>query len=156
VNLDLIPWKDYATISAAMLGAVLGVMNTWNTINQRRVRLRVRPSHAISVPEGGLKFSVEVLNLSSFAVTIVEVGFSLAGRGARKGQRLAITEPELVDGKPWPRRLEARESVSVYCSIRPLAQHAKNLRNAYARTACGEHARGDSPALRQIRKELGT
>jgi hypothetical protein len=131
-------------------------MNTWNNISQKRVRLRVRPSHAFSVPDGALKFCIEVLNLSAFAVTIVEVGFSLAGRGVGKGKRLAVTAPELPDGKPWPRRLEARESVSVYCSIKPLAQNAKNLRTAYARTACGERVHGDSPSLRQICEELGT
>jgi len=85
MNLDVLPWKDYLTIAAALLGAVLGVMNTWNAIDQRRVRLRVRPSHAITVPDGALKFCVEVLNLSAFAVTITEVGFSLGGNGVRKG-----------------------------------------------------------------------
>ena len=102
MNFEALPWKDYLTTAAALLGAALGVLNTWNSVNQSRVRLRVRPSHAISNPDGTNKFCVDVLNLSAFPVTIAEVGFFIAGRSVRKRQRLAIIQPELLDGNLGP------------------------------------------------------
>ena len=147
LSMDL---QSSVTTGVALLGAALGVMNTWNTISQRRARLRVRPAFAVSVPHGHPGFSIEVLNLSSFAITISEVGFML--RNGR-GKRFTITQPQIFDGKPWPRRLEAREAVSVYFAVEPMIKRSKSLGKAYARTACGEHIKGDSPALNQIRKE---
>jgi hypothetical protein len=47
MNLEALPWKDMTTIALAALGAGLGVMNTWNALSQRRVRLVVRPTYAI-------------------------------------------------------------------------------------------------------------
>jgi hypothetical protein len=35
--------KDVIIISIAALGAVLGIINTWHALDQRRVRLRVVP-----------------------------------------------------------------------------------------------------------------
>ncbi|WP_146149958.1 hypothetical protein [Caballeronia novacaledonica] len=145
--------QSSVTTGVALLGAALGVMNTWNTISQRRVRLRVRPAVAFAVPQGHPSFSIEVLNLSSFAVTVSEVGFTLMDDGQRRGKRITVTDPQVFDGRPWPRRLEAREAVSVYFAIQPVLQHSKSLRKAYARTACGEHIQGDSPVLDEIRKE---
>lgn len=145
--------QSSVTTGVALLGAALGVMNTWNTISQRRPRLRVRPAFAISWPQGRHGFSIEVLNLSSFAVTVSEVGFMLRESEKDRGKRFVITSPEIFDGKPWPRRLEAREAVSIYFAIEPVIKRSKNLGKAYARTACGEHIKGDSPALDQIRKE---
>ena len=144
--------QSSVTTGVALLGAALGVMNTWNTISQRRVRLRVRPAVAFAVPHGHPSFSIEVLNLSSFAVTVSEVGFTLGNDAQERGKKIVVTDPQVFDGKPWPRRLEAREAVSVYFAIQPVIKHSKSLRKAYVRTACGERVQGDSPALKQIRK----
>ncbi len=59
-------------------------------------------------------FSIEVVNLSNFALTISEAGFTIDNRMAQKGRRAAVVQPIVIDGKAWPRRLEAREAVSVY------------------------------------------
>lgn len=139
--------KDFLTTGAASVGAVLGIMNTWNAISQKRLKLRVTPCHALTVPHGEWGFSIEVLNLSTFPVTIIEVGLTTDSLIANKGDRLPIMNPIIVDNKPWPRRLEPRESVSLYAEI----PRYKNMGQAYARTACGEFRYGDSPALKQIR-----
>ena len=146
--------KDYIIAGAAFVGAVLGIMNTWNALNQRRVRLRVTPADAVYIgdhktPPG---FSISVVNLSTFPVTIKEVGFTLRGFRDRK-RRLAILEPDIIDDKPYPRRLEARESFSAYFN------HIKMMRDnkigkAYARTSCGVIRTGSSPSLRHVRKLL--
>ena len=42
-DVAVLQWQNYLTISAAAVGAVLGILHMWDTINQRRVRLRVTP-----------------------------------------------------------------------------------------------------------------
>jgi len=150
--------KEFLTIGCAALGAVLGVINTLTSLNQRRVKLRVRPkmsvrsergvfSHTTEVLPNGVP-AVEVINLSAFAVTIAEAGFKLKG----ETNRLVPVPPFVVDNKPWPRRLESRESVTVYFS--GSSKFPKNLAQAYATTDCEETRDGDSPALKKFRKLL--
>ncbi len=135
------------TLSIAILGAVLGLINTWHGLDKSRVKLKVRPAHAI--PVGGtnptLTFCIEVTNLSSFAVTVYDVGVFYNGTD-RRG---SIVQPVLIDGGKWPRRLEPRSSVTVY-GQRPDSPPHKRIKCAYARTECGVTKTGTSPALKQI------
>ncbi len=153
-QLGALYWKDYITLALAVLGAVLGVMNTWNAMSQRRLRLKVRPSHAVAIGTGANAFCIEVVNLSTFPVTIAEVGL-LFGSSLFQGERperMVVTSPIIIDGGSWPRRLEARQSVSVYFDPRTIGHPHKPLGKAYALTACGELVSGDSPALAQLRE----
>lgn len=150
-SLNALPWKDFITFGAALLGACLGVMNTWNAINQRRVRLRVRPTHAFAVPNAARMFCIEVINLSTFPVTISEVGFTTR-HWIDRGDRLAVVGPLIIDGRPWPRRLETREAVSVYFSPSDVLSQRKPIGRVYARTSCDEVAYGTSPALKQLQR----
>ena len=90
------------TLSVAVLGAVLGIINTWRMLDASRVKLRVGPGHLI--PVGGvnpsLDFYISVTNLSTFPVTIREVGISYRGTG----ERAVFISPVLPDGGPWPIR----------------------------------------------------
>jgi hypothetical protein len=135
------------TLSIAVLGAVLGVINTWHALDRSRVKLKVLPAHAI--PSGGadprIKFGIGVTNLSAFPVTISEVGVLYEGTNTRG----AIIQPLLVDGGRWPRRLEPRSSVTVYGQA-PESTPDLRIRCAYATTECGHTKKGNSPALRQI------
>lgn len=135
------------TLAIAVLGAVLGVINTWHALDRTRVKLRVRPKHAIPVGsfDPRLTFCIEITNLSSFAVTIEETGVLYRGSKSRG----AYTSPVLIDGGPWPRRLESRSSVTVYGQS-PKPPVGQSLKCAYARTACGVVRSGTSPALRQL------
>ena len=150
MDFSQIPWKDVFTISAAAVGAVLGVMNTWNSLNLRRVRLRVLPAHAIVPNIEQPMFSIEVTNLSSFPLTVKEVGFTLGGNRADRGSRAVVPMPIVPDGKPWPRRLEARESVSLLLPVSSLYGNRAGMGRAYVQTACGELRYGSSPALKQV------
>jgi hypothetical protein len=106
-------------------------------------------------PDGVRGFGIEVINPSAFAVTITEVGFTFHQRRVNKSPRYVIAYPQLPDRKPWPRRLEAREAVSIYFDLNDLEQHrGQKLGKAYATTICGESRYGDSPALNQLREEL--
>ena len=137
------------TLSIAVLGAALGVINTWQALDKSRVKLRVRPKHVIPVgaADPRLTFCIEVTNLSSFAVTIEETGVFYRGTDKRG----AYTRPILLDGDDWPRRLEARSSVTVYGQP-PTSEGGHPLKCAYARTACGVTRTGTSPALKQLAK----
>ena len=117
MNIEALPWKDIITIALASVGAALGIMNTWNALSQRRVRLVVRPTYALD-PNGSRPpmLSISVTNLSSFPMTINEVGFT-GPKGAKRGKRAMITRPHVIDGKPWPRRLGSREAVSLYFGL---------------------------------------
>lgn len=136
------------TLALAAVGAVLGVINTWHALNNSRVKLVVRPMHA--VPVGGLNsniaFCIEVTNLSNFPVTVSEVGVFYHGTKARG----AITNPILADGGAWPRRLEPRSSVTVYSQNPAVGAHP--IKCAYATTECRVTQRATSPALKQLAK----
>jgi hypothetical protein len=142
--------KDVVTMSIAVVGAVLGVMNTWNNMNQKRVRLRVIPKVAIPVMNGEFGETmgcIEVVNLSAFPVSIQEVGFTLR-RHSRKGDRLTIVQPITNDQQPLARRLESRQSVSAYFQ---LDARFANAKSAYVRTDCDEMAYGKTPAMNRLR-----
>jgi hypothetical protein len=139
------------TLSIAVLGATLGLVNTWHALDRSRVKLRVRPKHAIPVgaADPRLTFCIEVTNLSVFAVTVEEAGVFFKGTESRA----AYTLPVLIDGGAWPRRLEARSSVTVYGQP-PMASTGHALKCAYARTACGVVRTGTSPAFKQLIKNV--
>lgn len=149
-GVENLPWKDIITIGLASVGAALGVMNTWNSLSQRRVRLVVRPTFAYPATGGPPMLSISVTNLSSFPLTVNQVGF-VGSRGAKRGKRAMIVNPQVVDGKGWPRRLASREAVSLYFGVEDVRRDPTVLAKAYVGTECGEYAYGASEALDQLR-----
>jgi hypothetical protein len=148
-------WLAYVTLGIALLGAFLGVVNTWQALKRDRVRLRVTPSHAIQIPSGRDLFAIEVVNLSAFPVTIVEVGFILDGARGKLPRRMMVTRPSFADDGPWPRRLEGRASVSAYFNPNDLPRGAGRVTEAYARTQCGTLMLGVGDSLKSLREHLG-
>lgn len=142
--------KDAITLSIAVLGAVLGLLNTWNAISARRVRLLVRTTFAYPITDLDVPhmMGIEVINQSAFAVTVTEVGFLLSGTT----NRAAANFPRVIDGKPWPRRLEAREAVSTF--VDPPQDTRFKVRAAYARLASGERITGKGPAIKDLRASM--
>jgi hypothetical protein len=136
------------TLAIAFLGAVLGVINTWHGLDKSRVKLKVQPARAI--PVGGadpsIGLSIQVTNLSAFAVTLKEVGVLYQGSVKR-----GVLRPILVDGGAWPRRLEPRSSVTFFAQR--VSSRDGKVRCAYASTECGIRQTGNSPALRQMARE---
>ena len=135
------------TFSIAVLGAVLGIINTWHNIDKNRVKLKVMPSHAIHPPGPyeHLGLSIDVTNLSSFAVTIYEVGLFYKS----SDKRSIIPNPILTDGGKWPRRLEPRSSITLLSQI-PNSSQDRRIRCAFAKTQCGVVVKGNSGALKQM------
>jgi hypothetical protein len=86
---------------------------------------------------------IEVVNLSSFPVTIAEVGYTLPSK-----RRVTIVNPILFDSKGWPRRLEPREAVTAYVDVSVLPPE---IRKAFARTDCGVTRFGSTAALDDLK-----
>lgn len=141
------------TLGIALLGAVLGVVNTWNGINRERVKLRVMPQNALAMGVAaqmfpGIEFSIEVVNLSAFPIVVQEVGFLHRGLSSRA----AVIQPITLEGTTTPRKLGPREAVSFYMP-RPERRGKHSIESAYVRTACGRIFKGSSPALRQYNRD---
>src|SRR3546814_11069027 len=105
----------------------------------------------MAIATGDQGYGIEVVNLSSFPVTVEEVGFTLNARSATRGERLVVLVPINSDGGPWPRRLQPRTTVTVYFDARSLGRPRRRLSKASAKTACREycirlHARTRRPS----------
>ena len=150
-HMEISPFQA-VTLAIAVLGAVLGLINTWHAIDKKRVKIRVRPKHAVPIgaADPRLTFCIEIINLSEFAITVDEAGVFYTGTD-RRG---AYAPPVIIDGKPWPRRLEARSSVTIYGQP-PTLPSGHRLKCAYARTECGVTRTGTSPAFKQLAAASG-
>src|ERR1039458_7438791 len=91
--------KEWITLSGVVLGAGIGITTLWLSWNQRRVKLCVTPKYADNYPksmastakpkgkvgdlygEGGC---IEIINLSTFPVTVAEIGFTYPGDPRKK------------------------------------------------------------------------
>jgi hypothetical protein len=147
--------KDGITLAIALVGAVLGIINTVHSLSRSRVRLRVVPKTAKAMGDQAMltnstqaisnHLCIDVVNLSAFAVTISSVGFKVRGTSGFA----SVWQPIVFDGKPWPRRLEPRESVTAYLAP---GQDLTRASRAYAKTDCGELRYGSSRALKEYVK----
>jgi hypothetical protein len=141
--------KDLITFGLALVGAVLGIINTWRAINHDKPRVKVLPKRAI--PFGDIderiNFCIEAINLSTFALTITEMGILHRGTESRTALRSQLT----FDNGSWPRRLEPRSSVTVYAQSGSITSEYP-IRCAYAKTDCGLTFKGTSGALKQLAK----
>jgi hypothetical protein len=162
------------TLSIAVIGAVLGIVNTVFSLWQKRVRLRVRVMMAFDpedrdLGENGLpkkqSVAIEVTNLSEFPVTIQSTGFAFRSRlgiairrapilkivaGSSKDY-LIIKNPRLagrsLSDRTLPARLDSRESL---VAMPRADEHKKpqfrDARRAFVLTACGVMRTGPYPA----------
>ncbi len=141
---------SYETITFTLgcVGSLLGVMNTWRSLSKERVRLKVIPKRVVTAGNFPYRvnISVDVINFSSFPLTITEIGFSIQG----SDKRGVLIKPMTSDARELPVRLDSRESLTVYGII----EGAYNYKNAYALTACGYKKKGTSPAFKQIVESL--
>ena len=70
-----------------------------------------------------------------------------------KGTKARATMlPKVRDGKPWPRRLESREAVTVFGDLRGMAYGYETINRAFVGLASGEQLTGKSPALKVMRE----
>lgn len=171
-------WIWVVTFGIALLGAVLGVINTARSIWRDRVKLRVVPIYrqqmlqtrdgrrgvVITEFAGGLGpapdglVGVRVTNLGFLDITLVNAGFTASNCITRhrrsRFRRIPIFE-DAAGAATFPRVLKPRESFTVWAAGIGDPEFAACLRTVtrvYATTDCGVDAFGTSGLLRALRR----
>jgi hypothetical protein len=145
--MDLAAIRDNSAFALGLLGSVLGILSTWRLLTADRVRLRV--DARLALVDGQRRMAIHVVNLSTFPVTIQNVGFTL--RGKRDSSLYVVPDPRIPDR--LPQRLEARTCLTV---LVPLAAHDdpafRLILSPVAYTACGERHRGSARSVAAYKK----
>jgi hypothetical protein len=95
--------------------------------------------------------SIEVVNLSPFALTIAQIGIERRGLP----REASLINPLMVDGHSLPRRMEARSSFTAYVPVSGSAGDLiEDSVRAYAKTDAGNRAyskrRQSARVIRQL------
>ncbi len=102
------------TLAIAILGAGLGILNTWQSADRDRVKLRLSPMAGYPITHGKVgrepMIGIEVINRSAFPVTIEQVGFQRKG-SKDLGQ---FWNPLTTSGERLPIRMEPRSALTFY------------------------------------------
>jgi hypothetical protein len=126
-----------STIVVAVIGAVLGVINTIHGLRKDKVKLKVRPcfmAHQDNILD--VKLCVNVVNLSSFSVTIAVVGYI---EKDSKSLRAAIMVPGPISTiSSIPHRLSSREDILVDTHIELINDSILQVDKVFATTACNK------------------
>lgn len=162
--------SQIVTTVAAFIGMGLSIYNLFVERSKSKVKILVQPKsiiHRVRNSETGTEgfitskenfncqnidayFAIEAINISTFPVTIKAVGFEVR----RQKNRMVIGHPVIIDNGNWPRRLEPRESVTMYGLLNDIVNNtgAANINNAFVETSCGSTCRGTSGALIELIK----
>nr|WP_294810183.1 hypothetical protein [uncultured Sphingomonas sp.] len=113
---------SWITFAIAVLGAGLGLFNTWQWWRDRSVRLRVIPKYAEAVDHnmqhlGTPCLSIEVQNLGAYPVTVEEVGLLIGRARGDLPRRAPFPASQLHMGPSLPHRLERHDAISLVVAL---------------------------------------
>ena len=141
---------DAATLAIAIGGLLLGVRSAWRDYARDRVRVRVIPKLAYPVgpiPDRRPRLAFEIINDSTFPVTVDEVGFLYHGTKMRG----AMAVPIVPNGEKWPHRLEPLSAITVYSLPEYLLETVRRpVKSAYVSTTTGRVIPGTSKILKAM------
>lgn len=151
----------FVTFGLALLGAVLGIVNTVVGLINSKLRVRVKLVFGWGIDGSGKPLQkphavgVEVTNISSFPITVIDVG--VAHRRSwrhwhrRKEHRDRSTFVGSLVEVTLPQRMDAREQATFYIPL-ALVPNDKSYWRVYAKTACGRVIYGNNAdkALRKL------
>lgn len=141
------------TFGIAVVGAILGIINTVYAIDKDRVKLKVRPVFGVTTGAPHLKeeyIGIEIINLSTFPISISQAGFMLG----RTKQRAAILRPLTTQGVIYlPYKLPSREKITLYADYDYVVNDPMLIKCAYCETDCARLVKGKSKLLKQINEE---
>lgn len=128
--------KITAILGAAfgLLGAVLGIMNTWKAYIRDKPHVRVKLISYIERHTDIDALAFEITNLSMFPITIEEIGVIPKKASDR---RYAIDRDGFDCDFPFPCRLESRTSFTA--RLKPITENriwSERPKFVYARTGC--------------------
>lgn len=138
------------TVIVAVVGAVLGIINTCYVLRRDKIKLRVSPINIVDSSSKRTPFGIKITNLSTFPVVVIDVGFILG-----KKQKFSICE----SGKSYPLdtrgvvTVEYQQSINSFLSFLAESQ-SHPVEKVYAETECGETHYGTNKALRDYIKEI--
>ncbi len=116
-------------------------------VGREAFALGTRPDENTNVPGHDLEHAglcLMIVNAGIDPVTVGEIG--LMGRFGRP--RVVMRDPQVPDGRGWPRRLRAGESVITYFPGELRRHHLLNqMRYVFAQTDDGRTDTGRSPAV---------
>jgi hypothetical protein len=136
---------DKITFGIALIGAGLGILNTWRSFYQDRIRLKIIPQWTL-FQDGRHTLCIEVINIGYVAVTVSQVGFRLRDR-----KQVFIFIPMPRPGSELPKRLEPRASFTVLAPFGTDEHESmRGVNAAFAKTACLRIFTGNSDALRGV------
>jgi hypothetical protein len=139
--------RDDITLAIAVLGAVLGLLNTLRALAKDRPRLRVNVKGWLT-GYGDSGFCIEIANTGFVPVSVSQVGILLR----RPRGQVFLFAPYGIGVQSFPHALGPGESMTVYAppgtDEHPALAHATR---AFARTATGLEFR--SPR-RDVRRQL--
>jgi hypothetical protein len=115
-------------------------------LRSKRERLRVTPKWSLASGWTGLL--VDVANLSSFPVTIIEIGFTLDRSRRSLPKRVPIPAHAIVHGDCLPATVQPLHSISIVFGADWL--HELRVCKAYALTSGGGIARRDKRCAEAI------
>ena len=154
-------------LALGVIGTVLGITNFIRSVRDERVRLRVVPSlaypqnggmlldtkadriEALTEQLGMPTISIEVINHSKFPVMVTEAGLCDEDIETARSPFQRPGFLHAVADATWPRRVEARDALTVYSTQNHGSDYNFTSRTrAYAKTSCGHVEFGHSEALR--------
>ncbi len=148
---DSITVFQAVTMAVASIGAVLGTMNTWISIDKNRVKLSLIPKEVRRLgasTEEETHLSFDIINFSSFPIIISEIGV-LYKNSKNRGY---IFPPK----DDLPKKIEHRESYSIGVTKKYLNPLNGNIvKCIYLKTDCGVMIKGTSKALKSMVDRIG-
>ena len=117
--MDYTFWIAILGATGGAIGTILGIVNTWHAFSKDRVKLHLHDFFSITdfiptergnhqLPNKQLVVGLQILNLSSFPVTIMNMGIAFG-----KGKRAIVKYPGYQVGD-LPRRLEPHDVCFLY------------------------------------------
>ncbi len=140
----------------ALLGSILGLIQTVLQFTKTRVRMRVRCYPLAELKPGNVikeYACVEVANLSAFPITIKSISFE---HRMKQSGCMSVLGGACLDGKRLPLRVDPRDAIQVcYDNIDGIVCTIKQCSRVIVKTACGATRFGQLKSYQHILEMTG-
>lgn len=158
-------------VVCGVLGAALGIINTWSLFSRNRVKLLVKPTlYDAEPPVRKVRIGVQVINMSAIPITLQDAGVIAEDPSGKRIQfsghppvilttfspteRAEVRNQMARSGNKLPKRMEPRESFFVV--VDHLCDREFIPIRCYAETACLKKFSGKGPALKRFEEVMSS